>query len=323
MYHDERPCYTLNDWCREHYGEKLYKISLNIGLTCPNRDGTLGTGGCIFCSAGGSGEFSMPAGSPSCADGRLLLRRQLDRGRALLSSKRSGMRYIAYFQAYTNTYGPVDYLESMFSAALAEPDIAGISIATRPDCLPPEVLTLLSKLKKRFPDRFIWTELGLQTIHEQTARYLRRGYPLSCFDEAVEHLHALDIPVITHIILGLPGENREMLLETVRHLNRCGIQGVKLQLLHILEGTDLAADYRAGRFQVLTQDAYLELLMAAIAALSPYIVIHRVTGDGPKELLIAPEWSRNKRGVLNALYHRMKQNAVRQGCAQETEAEEM
>ena len=304
------PYRTLGAWCQEQYGEKLYKIALDAGFTCPNRDGTLGERGCIFCSAGGSGEFAARRVST--------LRAQLDAGRALLSRKKTGNRFIAYFQAYTNTYGPADRLEELFSEALSEPDIAGISIATRPDCLPDEVTDLLVRLKERFPGKFIWVELGLQTIHEKTASYIRRGYPLSRFDEAVKALHEADIPVIVHVILGLPGETREMMLQTIRYLNACGIWGIKLQLLHVLEGTDLAEDYRTGLFSVLSLEEYLSILCDCIAALSPDIVIHRLTGDGPKRLLIAPLWSADKRNVLNLLHRRLKQNAIRQGQCYES-----
>ena len=304
------PYRTLGAWCQEYYGEKLYKISLDAGFTCPNRDGTLGSRGCIFCSAGGSGDFAAkPADT---------LRAQLDAGRALLSGKKTGNRFIAYFQAYTNTYGPLSRLEQLFSEALSEPDIAGISVATRPDCLPEDVIRLFLQLKERFPGKFIWVELGLQTIHEKTAEYIRRGYPLSCFASAVKALREADIPVIVHVILGLPGETREMMLQTVRYLNGCGIWGIKLQLLHVLEGTDLADDYRAGLFQVLSLEEYLSILCDCIQALSPHIVLHRVTGDGPKRLLIAPLWSADKRNVLNLLHRRLKQNAIRQGQCHES-----
>ncbi len=304
---DQKPYRTLSAWCREHYGEKLYKLALNAGLTCPSRDGTLDTRGCIFCSAGGSGDF---AASPS-----LSIHDQLLAGRRLLSGKKTGNRFIAYFQAFTNTYGPPSYLERIYREALREPDVAGISIATRPDCLPPEVLSVLLKLKHEFPDKFIWVELGLQTIHERTARYIRRGYDLACFEQAVKALAALGIPVIVHVILGLPGEGREEVLETIRFLNSRPVWGVKLQLLHVLEGTDLAADFRAGLFQTLSMEAYLELLCACIAALRPDMVIHRVTGDGPGKLLIAPDWSRNKRRVLNAFHSALKKDGITQGCA--------
>lgn len=311
VYRREKPYYTLHDWCMEHYGEKLYKIALDAGLSCPNRDGTLGRRGCLFCSEGGSGEFAVPV-----TPGRQALpsvRRQLEQGKALLSSKRTGRRYIAYFQAYTNTYGPIGYLEEIFTAALAEPDIAGISIATRPDCLPQEVILLLTRLRARFPGKFIWVELGLQTIHEATSRLIRRGYPLSCFDEAVCRLRSAGFPVIVHVILGLPGESREDMLATIGHLNRCRVFGVKLQLLHVLRGTDLADLYLSGAFDVLSQEDYLQILTDCIAALSADIVIHRVTGDGPGHLLLAPDWSRDKRRVLNALHHKMKLESIRQG----------
>lgn len=305
-----KPYYSLDAWCKNTYGEKLYKIALDAGLTCPNRDGTLDTRGCIFCSAGGSGDFT-----PGSA---LSIPEQLMAGKQLLRAKKTGSRYIAYFQAYTNTYGPVSYLDSVYRQALSEPDIAGISIATRPDCLGNEVMALLEGLKSDYPDKFIWIELGLQTIHEQTARYIRRGYALSCFTHACDRLHAAGIPVIVHVILGLPGETTEMVLETIRFLNGCGIFGIKLQLLHILDNTDLAGEYRAGKVQVLTLDSYLTLLITCIAALSPDIVIHRVTGDGPKSLLIAPDWSRNKRNVLNTLHQRMKLSSIRQGQCYES-----
>lgn len=305
-----KPYYSLDAWCKNTYGEKLYKIALDAGLTCPNRDGTLDTRGCIFCSAGGSGDFT-----PGSA---LSIPEQLMAGKQLLRAKKTGSRYIAYFQAYTNTYGPVSYLDSVYRQALSEPDIAGISIATRPDCLGNEVMALLEGLKSDYPDKFIWIELGLQTIHEQTARYIRRGYALSCFTHACDRLHAAGIPVIVHVILGLPGETTEMVLETIRFLNGRGIFGIKLQLLHILDNTDLAGEYRAGKVQVLTLDSYLTLLITCIAALSPDIVIHRVTGDGPKSLLIAPDWSRNKRNVLNTLHQRMKLSSIRQGQCYES-----
>lgn len=304
---DQKPYRTLSSWCQEHYGEKLYKIALDAGLTCPNRDGTLDTRGCIFCSAGGSGDFA------ACAS--LSIHDQLLTGRKLLAGKKTGSRFIAYFQAFTNTYGPPSYLERIYREALCEPDVAGISIATRPDCLPAEVLSVLLRLKNAFPDKFIWVELGLQTIQERTARYIRRGYGLDCFELALQKLASSGIPVIVHVILGLPGESRADMLETIRFLNSRPVWGIKLQLLHVLEGTDLAEDYRAGLFQTLSMEAYLELLCACIAALRPDMVIHRVTGDGPGKLLIAPDWSRNKRQVLNALHQTLKKKGITQGCA--------
>ena len=232
---------------------------------------------------------------------------------AKFGSKATGQDLIAYFQAYTNTYAPLPYLEEVYRSALDHPDVCGISIATRPDCLGIEVLDLLAKLRDEYPDKFLWIELGLQTIHEDTARYIRRGYPLSCFEQACADLKALQIPFIVHTILGLPGETNIQLLQTMDYLNRIQPFGIKLQLLHVLKDTDLAGDYLAGKFEALTFDAYIDLVISCLTHLSPDIVIHRVTGDGPKNLLIAPTWSMNKRGVLNELHHRMKKQGIRQG----------
>ena len=300
--------YSVDAYCKNTYGEKLYKIAVNTGLGCPNRDGHSGTGGCIFCSAGGSGDFAVDYSlQHSISD-------QLQSGIAFFHNKKIGNRFIAYFQAYTNTYAPAEVLQPLFREALAEPTVAGISIATRPDCLPEDIMTMLVHVRQDFPDKFIWIELGLQTIHEQTARFIRRGYPLAVYDDAVLRLKAAGFPVITHLILGLPGENPEMLLQTIEHMNKIGTWGVKLQLLHVLNGTDLGTLYQNGQYQPLDKDTYLEDVIACIARLSPGIVIHRVTGDGPSDLLLAPMWSRNKRDVLNTLHHRLKQQNVYQGC---------
>lgn len=302
-----KPYYSLDAYCKNTYGEKLYKIALNAGLSCPNRDGTLGTGGCIFCSAGGSGDFAVKTGDyPSVT-------KQLAAGKALFHAKQTGHRYIAYFQAYTNTYGPIPYLRKIYEEALREPTVAGISIATRPDCLPEDAVTLLVNLKAEFPDKFVWIELGLQTIHEETARFIRRGYALDVYDRCVARLQQADIPVITHVILGLPGETREHMLSTIAHLNAAGIWGIKLQLLHVLQGTDLAPLYEQGSYVPLTKDAYLDLVIDCLEHLNPHTVVHRVTGDGPRDLLLAPLWSLNKRDVLNSLHHTMKLRAAFQG----------
>lgn len=297
-----KPYYSLDAMLRQRFGEKIYKITLNGGMTCPNRDGKLGENGCIFCSAGGSGDFAANAALPIPA--------QIERQIQSIREKRPVRRFIAYFQAYTNTYAPTEYLERIFSQALEHPDIAGLSIGTRPDCLPKDTLQLLERLNARKP---VWIELGLQTIHESTARYIRRGYDLACFEHAVAELRSRGLDVIVHTILGLPGESQADMLATIRYLNRQDIQGVKLQLLHILEGTDLAADYRAGKFQALSMDEYLDLVISCLECLSPDIVVHRITGDGPKALLIAPLWSSRKREVLNALHHKMKIQNARQG----------
>lgn len=295
-----KPYYSLDAWCKNTYQHKCYKVALNAHMSCPNRDGTLGTRGCIFCSEGGSGDFAG----------------DLTSGIRKIADKLPDMTspcIIAYFQAYTNTYAPYSYLEKVYTEALSYPLVCGISIATRPDCLPEEVLDLLSSLKERFPDKFIWIELGLQTIHQRTADFIRRGYELPCFEAAVTRLNAIDIPVIVHVILGLPGETEAQMLETVQYLNAFHPFGIKLQLLHVLENTDLADCYRNGDFDVLTKDAYLEIVTSCLEVLSPDIVVHRVTGDGPKKILIAPQWSADKRDVLNSLHALMKKKNARQG----------
>lgn len=297
-----KPYRSLDYMLRERFGEKVYKVSLNGGMFCPNRDGTLGRGGCIFCSAGGSGDFA--------ADVSLSVTDQIESQMAALSQKRPIQKFIAYFQAYTNTYAPVEYLRRIFTEALAHPGIVALSIGTRPDCLGPEVLELLAELNKSKP---VWVELGLQTIHENTARYIRRGYGLACFDQAVRELRKRGLEVIVHTILGLPGETDGDIIETMHYLNTKNIQGIKLQLLHVLKGTDLAYDYLAGKFSVYEREEYLDLVIRCLENLNPEIVIHRITGDGPKELLLAPLWTGRKREVLNLLHHRMKEQNSWQG----------
>ena len=303
---DQEPFYSFRQYCLDHFGEKLYRLSLNAGLTCPNRDGTLDTRGCIFCSAGGSGEF---AASPL-----LSIPEQLEAAKKRVAGKFSGNRYVAYFQAYTNTYGPLEYLTSCFTEAINCPEVAALSIATRPDCLPPEVLDLLSRLNRQKP---VWVELGLQTVQESTARFIRRGYGLDCFSKAWLALRQRHIPVIAHVILGLPGEGPEEVFETIRYLSSLGpgapVEGIKLQLLHILKGTDLADLYQQGKVPVLTLEEYLPLLAGCIRRLSPKTAVHRLTGDGPKKLLVAPAWSGDKKRVLNAVHRYLREQWVRQG----------
>lgn len=307
-----KPYYSLDAYCKHTYGEKLYKIALNAGLTCPNRDGTLDTRGCIFCNAGGSGDFAVDMKAVPTVTA------QLAEGRKLFTCKnihdeKTGSHYIAYFQAYTNTYGPVPYLRKIYEDALTENSVRGISIATRPDCMTEEILTVLVDLKRKFPDKFVWIELGLQTIHERTARYIRRGYELECFDSAVRLLQNASIPVIVHVIIGLPGESERDIWQTIDYLNHTGIWGIKLQLLHILKGTDLETLYRNGSISVLSKEAYLDTLIHCLERLSPETVVHRLTGDGAKDLLSAPLWSLNKRDVLNSLHHEMKIRQTFQG----------
>ena len=299
-----KPYHSLDYMLRERFGEKVYKVTLNGGMSCPNRDGKIGHRGCIFCSEGGSGDFA--------ADVSLSVTEQINSQIAILSAKRPIHRYIAYFQAYTNTYAPVEYLQKIFTEAISHPKVIALSIGTRPDCLDDKVIALLSELNRMKP---VWIELGLQTIHEDTARYIRRGYSLSCFEDALSRLRAAGLEVIVHTILGLPGETYDDILETIKYLNATDIQGIKLQLLHVLSGTDLAADYQVGKFEVLGRDAYIDLVIDCLEHLRPSIIIHRVTGDGPKELLIAPQWASRKREVLNLLHHRMKEMGSFQGKA--------
>ena len=291
---------TLNKYLRERFGQKVYKLALDGGFTCPNRDGTLGTKGCIFCSAGGSGDFAE--------DRSLSITEQIERGKRRVEAKMPKVKdnsdnqkpnkYIAYFQAFTNTYAPIDRLRALYMEAVNHPDIVAVSIGTRPDCLPDEVIDLLDELNQIKP---IWVELGLQTIHERTAEYIRRGYPLSVYDEAVNKLSSHNLEVITHVILGLPGETREEMLETVKYVGESGVQGIKLQLLHVLKNTDLAKDYEQGMFECMTLDEYISLISDCLDILPKHVIIHRLTGDGPKRILIAPEWSKDKKKVLNAL----------------------
>ncbi|MFR6170764.1 MAG: TIGR01212 family radical SAM protein [Blautia sp.] len=297
-----KPYHSFDYMLKERFGEKIYKVALDAGMTCPNRDGTLGSRGCIFCSAGGSGDF---AGSRQDS-----ITQQIEKQAASIRQKRGVAKFIAYFQAYTNTYAPVDYLRKIYTEAISHPDIVAISIGTRPDCLDEDILQFLDELNQKKP---VWVELGLQTIHETTARYIRRGYPLSCFEQAVSELRKRNLDVIVHTILGLPGESKNDILSTIEYLNHRDIQGIKLQLLHVLKGTDLAEDYLAGKFQVYSMEEYLELVIDCLEHLNPEIVIHRLTGDGPKDLLIAPLWSSAKRTVLNTLHRECKLRHAFQG----------
>lgn len=301
----DKPYYSLNAYFKNTYGEKIYKIAVNAGLSCPNRDGTLGSRGCIFCSSGGSGDFALDMKDSSVSE---QIKEGIDR-----FDKKVGDKYVIYFQAFTNTYGDIGYLRKIWTEALSHEDIVGISVATRPDCLDDEVLYVLRELKEKAVNKFIWIELGLQTIHEKTAEYIRRGYPLSIYDEAVKKLDDIGIPYITHIILGIPYETREMMLDTVRYVNERKPFGIKLQLLHILEGTDLADEYRKGKFEVLDMESYISLVIECLENISPEVVVHRVTGDGPKKILIAPTWSADKKKVLNTLHKRMRELGAYQG----------
>ncbi len=291
---------SLSDYLKKEYGEKLYKLSLSSGCTCPTRDGSKAVGGCIFCSAGGSGDFA--AKSAGKENGAIVtpdeLYIQIEDAKRRVSKKAHADRYIAYFQSYTNTYGDIDALRELYTAAIKHPDISVLSVATRPDCLPDEVVGMLRELNSVKP---VWVELGLQTSREESARYIRRGYENSIYKDAVSRLNDAGIKVVTHIILGLPGETCDDMKASLDYAVSCGTWGIKLQLLHVLSGTDLEKDYRAGMFSVMSLEEYVSLVTKLIQALPENIVVHRLTGDGPKKLLIAPLWSADKKRVLNTL----------------------
>ncbi len=280
---------TLNSYLKDRFGCKVYKIALDGGFTCPNRDGTVGTDGCIFCSKGGSGDFAESREKS--------ISEQIADGKKRVSKKIKDGKYIAYFQAFTNTYAPVDRLRELYTEAMSQPDIAALSIGTRPDCLGEDVLALLDEMNKRVP---VFVELGLQTIHEDTARYIRRGYDLSVYDKAVADLHKIGVNVVTHLIIGLPGESKEDMLRSVEYVCKM-TDGIKLQLLHILRGTDLESEYTGGKIKELTLEEYTDIIKSCVKIIPKSVVVHRLTGDGAKKDLIAPMWSADKKNVLNTI----------------------
>lgn len=280
---------TLNSYLKERFGTKVYKLSLDGGFTCPNRDGTIGTGGCIFCSKGGSGDFAE--------NRKLSITSQIENAKDKVSKKINNGKYIAYFQAFTGTYAPVERLKAIYYEAINHPDIVALSVGTRPDCLGEEVLALLEEINTVKP---VFIELGLQTIHKRTAQYIRRGYSLEVYDKAVERLHSIGINVVTHLILGLPNESKEDMLQSVEYVCRV-TDGIKLQLLHVLRDTDLARDYAMGKFDTLSLEAYTDIIKSCVEIIPPNVVIHRLTGDGAKKDLIAPLWSADKKNVLNTI----------------------
>ncbi len=288
--------YALNDYLQDTFGQKVYKIALNGGFTCPNRDGILGRRGCIFCSGMGSGEFA------GRSEDSITI--QIEKGKEKARGKARNGKYIAYFQAFTGTYAPVEKLRKLYGEAISHPDVVALSIATRPDCLPDEVMALLQEMNRRKP---VWVELGLQTIHERTAEYIRRGYPLPVYDEAVVKLKKIGVQVIVHVILGLPGESAEDIKETISYVGRSGADGIKLQLLHVIRGTDLEREYLEGRCPVMEFEEYVTLVADCIALLPERMVIHRMTGDGDKKTLLAPRWSTDKKRVLNALHRAIRE----------------
>ena len=281
---------SFNKYLKDKFGQKVYKISLDGGFTCPNRDGKTGTRGCIFCSKGGSGDF---------AENRdMSITEQIESGKKKVEKKIKNGKYIAYFQAFTNTYAPVETLRQKYEEAINHPDIVALSIATRPDCLGDDVLRLLDEMNKIKP---VFVELGLQTIHQKSAKYIRRGYDLSVYDKAVRDLKKIGVNVVVHVILGLPNESENDMLETVKYVCESGANGIKLQLLHVIDGTDLAKDYEKGLFKTLEFDEYVNLIVKCVKIIPKDIVIHRLTGDGAKKDLIAPLWSADKKKVLNAI----------------------
>ena len=294
--------YSANEYYKSRFGGKVYKISLNAGTSCPNRDGKLSTDGCIFCSESGSGDFSP--------ESTLSVDEQIETAVLRVRDKFRENRFIAYFQSFTNTYAPVEYLERIFTQALNNNKIVALSIATRPDCLGDDIMSLLKKLDSVKP---VFVELGLQTVHKSTADFINRCYELSVFDEAVQKLKAADINVIVHVILGLPFENEEMMYQTVSYVGKSGADGIKLQLLHVLKSTRLADIYQSGAFEVLTLEKYTDVVCNCVELIPRHMVIHRLTGDGAKRLLIAPKWSGNKKLVLNTINKAMRDRNIIQG----------
>ena len=302
----DKPYHSLDYELKRQFGQKIYKVSLDGGMSCPNRDGTVGTGGCTFCSQGGSGEFAVRrTGYPDVWE-------QIEQAKTRVHRKISGEgKYIAYFQSYTNTYAPVDYLRTLFERAITHPDIVALSVGTRPDCLGDEVVALLKELNGQKP---VWVELGLQTIHEKTAERIHRGYRLEVFEDAYRRLKEAGLTVVVHVILGLPGETKEEMLETVDYLGKIPVDGIKLQLLHILKGSQMAAEYEKNPFSLMELEEYLDLILTCVARLPQSVVIHRLSGDGAKTLLIGPAWSANKKLVLNRMMQKFRENGIFQGC---------
>ena len=282
---------SFNEYCRERFGCKVYKLSLDAGFTCPNRDGTLSTGGCIFCS-GGSGRFAA-SGSD--------IAEQIERAKSYVSAK-GAEKYIAYFQAYTNTYAPVDTLRELYTAAIQAEDIVALDIATRPDCISDEVLALLREMRQIKP---VFVELGLQTAHGKSALYINRCFDNAVYTDAVARLKKAGMNVITHLIFGLPGESEADMLASVHFACDSGTNGVKFHMLNILEGSALAKSFRREPFELMSREAYASLVAQAVALLPPGVVVHRLTGDGDKRILIAPEWVKDKKKTLNLIHHKI------------------
>ncbi|HEY8422804.1 MAG TPA: TIGR01212 family radical SAM protein [Thermoclostridium sp.] len=299
---DKKPYYSANQYYREIYGDKVYKISLDIGCTCPTRDGTKGFGGCTFCSERGSGDFAIA--------GPMSIREKIDSAIQMVSSKSSSNKYIAYLQSFTNTYGPVKLLVPVYEEILSDERVVGLSIGTRPDCLSNRMIKELGRLSEIKP---LWVELGLQTIHQKTADLFHRGYDLPVYENAVARLIQFDIPVIVHLIVGLMGETYDDFMATVDYMANQPISGIKMSMLHILKDSPLYKEYLENPFPLLDEATYIKWVAEAITRIPPKIVIHRVTGDGNHKNLAAPEWSAHKRHVLNGLHHYMTEHGMFQG----------
>ena len=293
---------SLNYFLREKFGEKVFKISLDAGFSCPNRDGAISSGGCVFCSERGSGDFAgnREFSIPSQFQDRV----------QMMNKKWKEGKYIAYFQAYTNTYADVNILREKYEEAINQKGVVALAIATRPDCLGDDVLELLEELSKKI---YVWIELGLQTVNDKTAELINRGYKLSTFEEALYKLNSIGIDVVVHTIFGLPGESKEDMLDTVKYISKQNISGVKFHLLHLIRETPLVSLYNNGQLKFLEQEEYIELVCNAIALLPQSMVIHRLTGDAPRELLIGPMWSLKKWEVLNSIDRTLEENKIFQG----------
>lgn len=297
-----KPYHTLNYFLREKFGEKVFKISLDAGFTCPNRDGTISKGGCLFCSERGSGDFA--------GDRCFSISSQFGDIKNMMLKKWKNGKYIAYFQAYTNTYAPVEVLREKYEEALAQEDVVAIAIATRPDCLDEDVLDLLEEINKKV---YLWIELGLQTVNDETAKIINRGYKLDVFEEALRKLKERSIDVVTHCIFGLPGETEQDMINTVDYIAHSGVKGVKFHLLHLLKDTPLVKLYEQGKLSFLTQEQYINLICKALTMLPEDMVVHRLTGDAPRDSLIGPMWSLKKWEILNEIDNNMQKCNFYQG----------
>jgi len=301
-YFNDKRFYSLNQFLREKFGDKVYKISIDGGFSCPNRDGKISNLGCIYCSESGSGDFA--------GDRKLTIDQQFEQVKNVMNNKWKSEKYIAYFQAYTNTYAPVYVLRDKYYQAIEKEGVVALSVATRPDSISEEALDLLEEINSKL---YTFIELGLQTSDEGTAKIINRGYPLTVFEDALKRIRKRNIDVVVHIIFGLPGENKEKMLDTVRYLSKLDIQGVKFHLLHLLKNTPLVSLYNKGGFEFLTEEEYIDILTDSIGLIPENIVIHRLTGDAPRDLLIGPLWSLKKWEILNSIDKALKDKKIYQG----------